>query len=203
MPLIPDSDPIGAAPKLVISEKVQQLSDEPSFKEAEIDKSLNSKIHPLIKVEVINAKYNLGQLLIGLGCDLSGSNVYCPFHPDEMTGKASAKYHADTDRLYCFSENKSYSAYHAIKLLYGLDIDRVFTEAWMELPIEKRHELMDKYDDEKGNMDSLPPEWVQYKEAILDKFKEGQVTFAQYKNALYKVLGIIYMAEEKRSESKV
>ena len=73
----------------------------------------------------------------------------------------------------------------------------------MELPIEKRHELMDKYDDEKGNMDSLPPEWVQYKEAILDKFKEGQVTFAQYKNALYKVLGIIYMAEEKRSESKV
>lgn len=202
MPLMPSADPIGCEIKPVMSKKVEQLSDTPVFQEAAIDKSLNSEIHPLIKVEVINAKYNLGQLLTNMGYDISGSNMYCPFHPDEMTGKASAKYHADTDRLYCFSENKSYSAYHAIKLLYGLDIDKVFIDAWMELSVEKRHALMDKYDDERLSTEALPPEWVQYKAAVLEKFEQGQVTFSQYKNALFKVLNLVSQAEEQRAVSK-
>jgi hypothetical protein len=168
------------------------------FHECAFDRSITEKINPLIKVEVINKKYNLGKLLTDLGYDVTGSNMYCPFHPDEMTGKPSAKYHADTDRLYCFSENKSYSAYHAIKMLYGLDIEKVFNDIWADMSLAERHELMDKYEDgNASNIESsaLPSEWIKYRDRVLDKFKQGEVSFKQYKNALYKVLMIVGQQE--------
>lgn len=177
-------------------------SGENTFQESSFDRSIVDKINPLIKVDVINKKYNLGKLLEGLGYDISGSNMYCPFHPDEMTGKPSAKYHADTDRLYCFSENKSYSAYHAIKLLYGLDVDKVFRDAWAEMSLDERHSLMDKYDDVEHSSGIVSSEWDKYKKLVLDKFKSGEVSYKQYKNALYKVLLLIDTEERQVGEDK-
>ena len=170
---------------------VTSVSDDKIFKECDFDKSVTEKINPLIKVEVINKRYNLGKLLTDLGLDISGSNMYCPFHPDEMTGKPSAKYHADTDLLYCFSENKMYSAYHAIKLLYGINIDKVFMDIWSKMSVDERHSIMDKYDGDTVEVVSVPSEWEKYKTLVLDKFRKGEVSYKQYKNALYKVLMII------------
>ena len=163
----------------------------PIFKENSLDRSLVDKINPLIKVDVINKRYNLGKLLKGLGIDTSGSNMYCPFHPDEMTGKPSAKYHADTDTVYCFSENKSYSAYHAIKLLYGIDVNKVFMDIWSSMSLEERHDIMDKYEENNKELIAVPSEWDKYKKLVLDKFRTHEVNYRQYKNALYKVFMIL------------
>lgn len=175
-------------------EKIKPLdikSSEEVFIENSLDRSIVEKINPLVKVEVINKRYNLGKLLTNLGIDISGSNMYCPFHPDEMTGKPSAKYHSDSDKVYCFSENKSYSAYHAIKLLYGLNVDKVFMDIWKDMPLEERHELMDKYEGGNTEIVTMPSEWDKYSNTVLRMFRDGKVSFRQHKNALYKVLMLI------------
>lgn len=171
--------------------KVTSVSDDEVFVEASLDKSITEKINPLVKVEVINKRYNLGKLLENQGYDTSGSNMYCPFHPDENTGKPSAKYHKDTDLLYCFSENKMYSAYHAIKLLYGLDVDKVFMDIWSKMSLNERHLIMEKYGEGGANIAAVPSEWDKYRKLVLDKFRTREVNYSQYKNALYKVLMIV------------
>lgn len=180
--------------------KVTSVPDDKVFKEESLDKSVTDKINPLVKVEVINKRYNLGKLLENMGINISGSNMYCPFHPDEATGKPSAKYHKDTDLVYCFSENKMYSAYHAIKLLYGLDVNKVFMDAWAGMSLEERHSIMEKYDEGDSRIISVPSEWDKYKELVLDKFKHKEVTYKQYKNALYKVLMIVSQSDVSNKE---
>ena len=168
-----------------------------SFKENGFDRSIVDDINPLLKMEVINKHFNLGRLLRNLGMDTSSSNMYCPFHDDESTGKPSAKYHENTDLLYCFSENKMYSAYHAIKFLYNKDINKVFQKIWFSLSEEERHEYMDKYN-ESGKVVKDRSKWDDLRDSVLSKFSSGQVTFKQYKNALYKVFMII---REDKSDS--
>lgn len=186
-------------------EKIKPLeikTDKEVFVENSLDRSIVEKVNPLVKVEVINKRYNLGKLLTNLGIDISGSNMYCPFHPDEMTGKPSAKYHSDSDKVYCFSENKSYSAYHAIKLLYGLDIDKVFMDIWIGMPLEERHEVMDKYEDGSSDIISMPSEWDKYSNTVLRMFRDGKVNFRQHKNALYKVLMLVSKSQTAEAVSK-
>lgn len=202
MAITPDFEGFGGPVERKSISSLEKLNQEDTFEENAFDRSVVDEINPLVKVEVINKKYNLGALLTKLGYDISGSNMYCPFHPDEMTGKPSAKYHADTDRLYCFSENKSYSAYHAIKLLYGLDVDKVFKDIWSGMSLDERHAIMDKYEDGSTESMSLPSEWEKYRDLVLDKFRKGQVTFKQYKNALYKVLMIVGTDDKQVGEAK-
>lgn len=168
-----------------------------SFKENGFDRSIVDDINPLLKMEVINKHFNLGRLLRNLGMDTSSSNMYCPFHDDKSTGKPSAKYHENTDLLYCFSENKMYSAYHAIKFLYNKDTNKVFQKIWFSLSEEERHEYMDKYN-ESGKVVKDRSKWDDLRDSVLSKFSSGQVTFKQYKNALYKVFMII---REDKSDS--
>lgn len=181
-----------------------------------LDSSISDDISPIIKYKVINHKYNLGKILTNLGYDIYHGNIYCPFHPDEMTGKPSARYHEDTDLLYCFSENKLYSAYHALKLLYGYDMDKLFYSIWITIPLELRHSLMDtynhldngkdnsKYNKDTGLEDRKEPEyfktWKYYEENALIRFKLKGVNYTQYKNALYKIL--LKMAHERDKAEK-
>lgn len=200
--ITPDFEGFGGPVERKSISSLEKLNQEDTFEENSFDRSVVDEINPLVKVEVINKKYNLRALLTQLGYDTSGSNMYCPFHPDEMTGKPSAKYHEDTDRLYCFSESKSYSAYHAIKLLYGLDVDKVFKDIWSGMSLDERHDVMDKYEDGNTESMSLPSEWEKYKDLVLDKFRKNQVTFKQYKNALYKVLMLVGTEEKQVGETK-
>lgn len=163
----------------------EELQDRMEESAAAIPKSNSTDDIPVqIKYKVINDAYSLKSLLEGLGVKVGGSNIYCPFHPDEDTGKPSAKYHPDTDLLYCFSESKVYSAYHAIKLLYMKDIDAVFRELWGKMTPQQQREVMTE-ETAQGIIE--PPGWTQTKR-VWTQFSLGAVTFKQHKNALYKIL---------------
>jgi hypothetical protein len=154
------------------------------------DGLFTSDINPLVKMDVINDKFNMGKLLRAYGCEIDRSTMYCPFHDDEHTGKPSAKYHKETDSIYCFSENKVYTAYHALKILYGKNINKVFKLVWDELSdVDKRYYL-DKHNEQK-EVKIEESKWDIYNRKVLSKFKVGEVTYTQYKNALYKVLEIL------------
>jgi len=85
-----------------------KTDNKPVFKVNDFDKTIMNKASGLVKFEAINRKYSLKKLLKGAGLHPESQNMYCPFHDDELTGKPSAKYHPDTDKLYCFSESKMY-----------------------------------------------------------------------------------------------
>ena len=190
-----DVDGFGESKK----QETPKVDTTPSFQSNDFDRSIVDKINPLVKVEVINRHFNLGRLLRNLGIDTSRSNIYCPFHPDEATGKESAKYHEDTDLLYCFSESKMYSAYHAVKILYGGDTEKIFRDIWAKMSESERHEVMDKFASEGPPPDSTPSMWDFYRDNVLKKFQEGVVNYTQYKNALYKVMSLL----DKESSSEV
>lgn len=166
------------------------------FQENAFDRTVVEDVSPLVKMDVINSRYNLGGLLRQLGHNLESSNLYCPFHPDELTGKPSAKYHADTDLLYCFSEHKMYSAYHALKLLYGIDTNKVFQDIWSKMTTQERAEVLDKRGEVAPSLQKQQSTWEFYKTNVLDQFKARKVDYRQYKNALYKVLMVMKDTKE-------
>lgn len=174
-------------------EPVKIKKKEDVFVENSFDRGITEDVPILLKIEVINSHYNMGSLLRKLGYFTGSSTMYCPFHNDSLTGKPSAKYHEDTDKLYCFSENKMYSAYHVIKILYGINPDKVFNDIWYKMSNLERNELLDKYSDESSKEITTKEqsEWDKYNESVLSYFKNGKVTYTQYKNALFKVLDIL------------
>lgn len=155
---------------------------------SDFDKTLVGKINPLVKLDVINDNYSLEKMLRNYGCYRDGSTMYCPFHDDDVTGKPSAKFHHDTDTLYCFSENKVYTAYHALKILYGQNVNTIFNRIWKTLTKEERLYYIGKYDEGNSAVVVSDSDWEYYDKNILSRFKNGSVSFIQYKNALYHVL---------------
>lgn len=158
-----------------------------SFKENSFSKGVMSDISPLVKMDVINHFFRLDSLLKNLGIEVGNGTMYCPFHDDEMGGKPSAKYHSDTDLLYCFSENKMYSAYHAVKFLYHQDVNRVFDKIWKTLPKSEKLKFLGNRDSDMGEI-KVDSQWDFYMTKVLGSFKRREVTFPQYKRALYKIL---------------
>lgn len=146
-----------------------------------------------IKYDLINKKYSLKRILDQLGIEYFGSNMFCPFHPDSLTGKPSAKYHEDSDLIYCFSESKVYSAYHALKLLVGRDMNAVFREIWREMSDEEKINVLESYGKSSEDEEFCNPVWENYRE-VHEMFKSGKVSYRQHKNALYKILNM--MGEE-------
>lgn len=148
---------------------------------------------PLFMFTVINKNYSLRDLLEGIGAEVGGSNMYCPFHPDSLTGKPSAKYFDNDDSLYCFSENKMYSAYHALKLLYGKNMKKVFYKAWKGMNETEREEMMREHggDSQVDDGEFISPVWRQCR-IIMGKFSKGEVSFKQHRNAMYKVIVMMY-----------
>ena len=178
------------------------LSKYPSLVFTEFDKAVTQKPNNLVKFEAINRKFNLGKLLMGLGINIHSQTIYCPFHEDKATGKKSAKYYPDTDKLYCFSETKTYSAYHALKLLYNKDIDEIFNMIWSSFSIEERREILDKFGEEEHSETLTREEesiFDKYKEA-LQMFKNQRINYHQMKNGLYKVFLELYN-ESLRNEA--
>lgn len=155
---------------------------------SDFDKTLVGKINPLVKLDVINDNYSLEKMLRNYGCYIDGSTMYCPFHDDDVTGKPSAKFHHDTDTLYCFSENKVYTAYHALKILYGQNVNTIFNRIWKTLTKEERLDYIGKYDEGNSAVVVSDSDWEYYDKNILSRFRDGNVSFSQYKNALYHVL---------------
>ena len=158
-----------------------------SFKENSFSKGVMSDISPLVKMDVINHFFRLDSLLKNLGIEVGNGTMYCPFHDDETGGKPSAKYHSDTDLLYCFSENKMYSAYHAVKFLYHQDVNRVFDKIWKTLPKSEKLKFLGNRDSDMGEI-KVDSQWDFYLPKVLGSFKRREVTFPQYKRALYKIL---------------
>lgn len=151
----------------------------------------------LVKFHAINMYYsnnnrNMEKLLNDLDITTRGSNMYCPFHNDEITGKPSAKYHPESDMVYCFSESKVYTAYHALKILYGFDMNKIFKEAWLKLSDIDKEEILRKYGDEE-NIDKrefINPIWKELT-PVLSQFMFGNVEFKKHKIALYKIMMMI------------
>ena len=176
---------------LDISEVDNSLVNTDKTGGSDFDKTLVGEINPLVKVDVINSHFKLSDLLREYGCYIDGSTMYCPFHDDDITGKPSAKYHSDTDLLYCFSENRVYSAYHALKILFGKDVNFIFKKIWSRLSKEDRLSYLGKYDEKVKDIVVEDTGWDYYNKNILSAFKLGKVTYEQYKNALYKVLSLV------------
>lgn len=165
--------------------------------------NIGVEINSLVKFYAINKYFNMKELMLNAGIDVLKTTMYCPFHDDEDGGKPSAKYHPDTDLLYCFSESKIYSAYHVLKLIYKADMEQKFYEAWTNLSDKEKEELILKYNKE-DNVDIkgtkfINPIWKKYK-AVHSKFRENEVSFKQHKNALYKLFTMIYKDEVKKNE---
>lgn len=166
------------------------------FEKSELDSTLLDieDINPLIVYKVINDRFSLRKLLENMGYNLFDGNIFCPFHLDEETGKPSARYHKDTDLLYCFSENRLYSAYHALKILYGKDINKIFSKIWKSLSKETRLKYLSSEEDkEDGKKNS---EWDKYNQSVLVKFKDNKVNIKQYTHALGMVLDKLYYKKE-------
>lgn len=181
--------------------KIQQT--EKTFKPNDFDKEVTQDVDPLVKYEVINRRFNLGKLLRSYGCDIDGQQMYCPFHMDKLTGKPSAKYHSDTDRLYCFSESKSYTAYHALKILFNQDMSKVFDKVWALYSLDEKREILENFSTGGGDSSQmLSPIWEQYK-PLLDKFQKGEITYRQFKAGMYKVFVMISDSESTVNSSNV
>lgn len=176
---------------LDISEVDNSLVNTDKTSGSDFDKTLVGEINPLVKVDVINSHFKLSDLLREYGCYIDGSTMYCPFHDDDITGKTSAKYHSDTDLLYCFSENRVYSAYHALKILFGKDVNSIFKKIWSNMSKEDRLSYLGKYDEKVKDIVVEDTGWDYYNKNILSVFKSGKVSYGQYKNALYKVLSLV------------
>jgi hypothetical protein len=161
-------------------------------------KNVKSDYPFLVKFAAINKHFSLKQLLIDFGLEVSRTNMFCPFHDDEYTGKPSARYHPDTDLLYCFSESKMYYPYHALKDLHGANINEKFLEAWGAISQAEKEEILDKYGEGEGKVidreEFLNPIWRNLK-FVSGKFRQGDATFKQHRNAVYKILKMIYDEE--------
>lgn len=69
--------------------------------------------NPILLKQIINQNYPLSLYL-----DTSKKTLFCPFHHNTVT--ESAQLYLDTDgihRIYCFAENRQYTAYDYIKLI--------------------------------------------------------------------------------------
>lgn len=191
----------------IIEDKIEKKESSPIVKkEMGYDFDVVSKeFDYMVKYEAINRHFSLKQLLEDFGVEVMRTNMYCPFHYDEDTGKPSAKYHVDSDLLYCFSESKTYSAYHALKLLFNANMETKFIEAWNHLTAVEKEEILRKYDkndNNKGNIKFnekkfVDPYWNKF-QVVHSKFKVSEVNFKQHKNALYKIFGMIYEDEFKK-----
>ncbi len=144
----------------------------------------------LLVFYVINSHYSMKRLLVDYGIEFYGANIYCPFHDDELTGKQSAKYHESDDAIYCFSEQKKYTAYHALKELYKVDVKKEFYKIWADLNDSDREQFINKYS--SGiNINFIPDLWKR-SSIIVGMYRQGKVNFKQHKNALYKIATMIY-----------
>lgn len=152
----------------------------------------NIDYNSLLMYHVINRCYSMKELLEGLGIYVKNTNMYCPFHDDALTGKPSAKFHQDTDSLYCFSESKSYTAYHVLKILYNANMQEKFNTAWKGLSEADRERMLIEYskDSNPEKLDFINPIWKQLA-VVTSKFSKGEVTLHQHRNALYKCLEML------------
>lgn len=68
------------------------------------------------QIQWINEKVGMRDLLHELGVDIPRNGVfYCPFHDNSRT--PAAKYYADSNKLWCFAEQKMYHAYDCMRKL--------------------------------------------------------------------------------------
>jgi hypothetical protein len=141
-----------------------------------------------------DSNMNMEAMLRDLGYETRGdSNMYCPFHDDESGGKPSAKYHSDSDTVYCFSESKLYTSFHVIKDLMGKNPDVIFRKIWRELSEGVRVTLLAKYGENATLeiQENIPSVWKDLS-LVLSQFKLQKVSFPQHKIALSKILHKIY-----------
>ena len=168
---------------------------EQRFQSNDFDKTVTG-VNPLVQMEVINSRYNMGDLLRKLGYEIDRGNMYCPFHPDNITGKPSARYHESDDKLWCFSEHKQYSAYHVLKILMGQNVNVLFRQIWSGMTVPERQTIIDKYgagavQGSAREISEAQRKWDFYHARVLSQFARHSVSYQQYKNALYKVLEIV------------
>lgn len=194
-----DMDGFGSSQKIEDTlVKSKEVSD---FVENSFNSVDTGDVSNLIKFYVINSKYNMGDILKNyLHLDIGAVNMFCPFHDDESSGKPSAKYYEQSDTLYCYSEGKSYTAYHAMKLI-GINTDKVFMDIWRSLSYDGRQAYLDKYGENSVTGDikiTLPEEWVKYRESVLGQFSKNKVSFKQHKTALFKILSMISKSEGEK-----
>lgn len=153
------------------------------------------KYDPLLRFAAVNKFFRLRDILEGYGLELDFGNIFCPFHPDEAGGKKSARYHPNSDILYCYSEGKTYTAYHGLKLLYNYDMGKAFEVAWLRLDDSVKQKLIMEYStgSDLGN-EIKDPIWEKGK-MLMSFFQAGKIGLSQFKVALYKISRELYYKE--------
>lgn len=195
---------------LFTSNDFPQVREEQKYSRMKIRSKLNEKkptkdliFNSLLMFDAINKYYSLKDILEDIGCDdLGATNCYCPFH-NEIKGlsKPSAKYYEDSDTLYCYQENRSFTAYHGIKILLKGDIKVYFNEAWQNLDSAVKEELIEKYG--SGEIAESSSKILEPYENVFEMFINGNIDFKKYKGAIRKILYELYSEERKEIADKL
>lgn len=78
-------------------------------------------------IEALNMSVNISELLELAGVEIPYNGVvFCPFHPNVNT--KSGKVFTDTNKLYCFSEQKLYGSYDVMKMLLKWDEAKILSK---------------------------------------------------------------------------
>lgn len=75
--------------------------------------------------QFINSKFSMKAALENIGVKVS-TNMFCPFHDDIIGGHKSAKYHADTDSIFCFSCHRSFYTYDVLVDLCNISVSDLY-----------------------------------------------------------------------------
>lgn len=195
---------------LLASNDFPQVKEEQRYQRMKIRSKMEERkptkglmFNSLLMFDAINKYYSLKDILEDIGCDdLGAVNCCCPFH-NEIKGlsKPSAKYYEDSDTLYCYQENRSFTAYHGIKILLKGDIKTYFNEAWQNLDSNTKEELIDKYG--SGELSESSSKTLEPYENVFDMFISGNIDFKKYKGALRKILYELYSEERKEITEKL
>ena len=128
---------------------------------------MEEKIDLLLEKKIINTYIRMTDLFDKLGIEYSEhSNMYCPFHGNFNT--PSAHYHTDSNRLWCYSENRMYGSWDVLKQFYpNIDINKIAVGIAKKLGIEEIEKKLGELE-----LDTTIP----YEES-LKKFKQNKISY--------------------------
>lgn len=131
------------------------------------------------KRKIINSVVRFKQLFELAGIKANGRRFRCPFH-DGQSDSAAIFHDSCGDRLYCFSEEKTYFPTDVVeKGLVDFGIQELFETVWEQISDERKKEILD--DSAKTVYSDELPENVRHSKKTLAGFRKGLYDYSVLK----------------------
>lgn len=146
-------------------------------------------------LKLINDKFDLIKLLYKYnpsGKYYQGQSCYCPFHDNTNTPSAAIYDDDNHQTLYCFMEQKLYTAFDVMKTLLKQDVYAIASYIWEQMPeVEKQSWLSENGYTDFAKAFSEPEREVTADNKIIanasEAFKRRKIKLSEfieiYKNA--------------------